>query len=159
MIGAKMRFKIWISKNNRAGVFKVWKADTRPVLDHLPLDYDDITIKTLEQIDVLWLKGRAIVRAFDVDHTISIYSGILRMAYLLAFQSNMNFILCIVAPLERRTKALQELLGRVFSLRDWAPLFERCTYISYYSVDEVVNQKRILHLTNSVLNENAEEAQ
>jgi hypothetical protein len=38
----------------------------------------------IERIDVLWLKGRSIKRAFEVEHTTSIYSGILRMADLLA---------------------------------------------------------------------------
>jgi hypothetical protein len=41
-----------------------------------------------EQIEVLWLKGRAIQRAFEVEHTTSIYSGILRMADLLTWRSN-----------------------------------------------------------------------
>ncbi len=56
----------------------------KSLLDRLPLNYDDVTLKTIEQIDVIWLRGRSIVRAFEVEHTTSIYSGILRMADLLA---------------------------------------------------------------------------
>jgi hypothetical protein len=37
------------------------------LLDSLPLNYDETTIRTIEQIDVLWLKGRAIQRAFEVE--------------------------------------------------------------------------------------------
>ena len=56
-----------------------------------------------------WLRGRAIVRAFEVEHTTSIYSGILRMADLLALQPNMNIKLHIVAPYTRRDKVFQEI--------------------------------------------------
>jgi hypothetical protein len=33
----------------------------------LPLNYDETTLRTIEQIDVLWLKRRSIVRAFVLD--------------------------------------------------------------------------------------------
>jgi predicted RNA-binding protein len=94
-IGARMGLKIWIPRNDRSAVFEEWDEDNRPVLDILPLNYDETTLKTIERIDVLWLKGRAIVRAFEVEHTTSIYSGILRMADLLALQPNMDIKLHI----------------------------------------------------------------
>jgi hypothetical protein len=56
------------------------------LLDLLPLNYDETTIRAIEQIDVIWLKRRAIVRAFEVEHTTAVYSGILRMADLPALQ-------------------------------------------------------------------------
>jgi predicted RNA-binding protein len=158
-IGAEMGMKIWIPRNDRTAVFTEWKSDNKPVLDNLPLNYDETTIKTIEQIDILWLRGRAIVRAFEVEHTTSIYSGILRMADLLALQPNMNIKLHIVAPAERRDKVFQELRRPVFSLLDEAPLSERCTYLSYDSVEELVKQKHLAHLSDSVLDEYAEEAE
>ena len=60
------------------------------LLDVLPLNYDETTLRTIEQIDVLWLKRRSIVRAFEIEHTTAVYSGILRMADLLALQPNMD---------------------------------------------------------------------
>ena len=41
-------------------------------------------------------------RAFEVEHTTAIYSGLLRMADLLALQLNMQIRLHLVAPEERR---------------------------------------------------------
>lgn len=101
----------------------------------------------------------SIVRAFEVEHTTSIYSGILRMADLLALQPNMNIKLHIVAPPERRDKVFQEIRRPVFSLLDVAPLSERCTYLSYESVQELSKQKHLSHLSDSVLDEYAEEAE
>ncbi len=158
-IGAKMGMKIWIPRNDRNAVSQEWNDDSKPILDSLPLNYDETTIKTIEQIDILWMRGRAIVRAFEVEHTTSIYSGILRMADLLALQPNMNIKLHIVAPIERRDKVFQELRRPVFSLLDEAPLSERCTYISYDSVSELSKQKHLVHLSDSVLDEYAEEAE
>ena len=73
-VGARMGMQIWIPRNNREAVLAEWKGDHAPLLDRLPLNYDDVTLRTIEQIDVLWLKGRAIKRAFEVEHTTSVYS-------------------------------------------------------------------------------------
>lgn len=158
-IGAQMGFKIWIPKADRGAVFKEWRKEDRPVLDMLPLNYDETTLRTIEQIDVLWLKGRSIVRAFEVEHTTSIYSGILRMADLLALQPNMDIKLHIVAPIERREKVFQELRRPVFSLLERGPLSESCTYLSYDSVRDLSREKHLTHLSDSVLEEYAEEAE
>lgn len=157
-IGDQMGLRIWIPRNDRTGVLAEWKNEHRPLLENLPLNYDETTIKTIEQIDVLWLRGRAIVRAFEVEHTTSIYSGILRMADLMALQPNMNIKLHIVAPNERRDKVFQEIQRPVFSLLEEGPLSERCTFLSYDSIIELANQKLLAHLSDSVLDEFAEDA-
>ena len=52
-------------------------GDAAKLLDVLPLNYEDQTLRTVEQIDVIWLHGRSIVRAFEVEHTTAVYSGLL----------------------------------------------------------------------------------
>ena len=99
------------------------------------------------------------MRAFEVEHTTSIYSGILRMADLLALQPNMDIKLHLVAPSSRRDKVFQELRRPVFSLLEKGPLSESCTYLSYEAVDELSKLKHLSHLSDSVLNEYAEEAE
>jgi predicted RNA-binding protein len=158
-IGSQMGMKIWIPRNDRGAVLTEWKDEDQALLDILPLNYDETTLKTIEQIDVLWLRRRSIVRAFEVEHTTSIYSGLLRMADLLALQPNMNIKLHIVAPLERRDKVFQEIRRPVFSLLEEAPLFDRCTYLSYDSLQELAKQKHLAHLSESVIDEYAEESE
>lgn len=157
-IGARMGMQIWIPRNDREAVLAEWKGDHAPPLDRLPLNYDDVTLRTIEQIDVLWLKGRAIKRAFEVEHTTSIYSGILRMADLLALQPNMDIRLHIVAPDARREKVFQELRRPVFSLLDRGPLSESCSLLSYESVRELAAHSHLSYLSDSVLEEYEEEA-
>jgi hypothetical protein len=158
-IGSRMGLKIWLPRNDRNAVLSEWKTDNDALVENLPLNYDETTIKTIEQIDVLWLRGRAIVRAFEVEHTTSIYSGILRMADLLALQPNMNIKLHIVAPYARRDKVFQEIQRPVFSLLDEAPLSQRCTFLSYDSIREIAELKHGAHLADSVLDDYAEEAE
>jgi hypothetical protein len=132
-LGEMMGFRIWLPRNDRAAVLQHWHASDGALLDTLPLNYDDTTLETIEQIDVLWLKGRAIQRAFEVEHSTAIYSGLLRMADLLALQPNMNISLHIVAPAERREKVLGEIRR----------LFFPCWSISHWLSDARSSHMRI----------------
>lgn len=158
-MGERMNLKIWVPRNDRQRVLDVWKPKTNCLLDSLPLNYDNATLKTIENIDVLWVRGRSIVRAFEVEHTTSIYSGILRMADLMALQPNLNISAHIVAPTERRAKVLEEISRPVFALLEKGPLSESCTFISYESVIELSKEKRLEYMTDSVLEEYTEYAE
>lgn len=158
-IGSRMGMQVWLPKADRSPVLSEWQGDHPPPLERLPLNYDEATLKTVEQIDVLWMKGRSIRRAFEIEHTTSVYSGILRMADLLALQPNMDIRLHIVAPPARREKVFQELRRPVFSLLERGPLSEYCTYLSYDSVRELSEQPHLAHLNESVLDEYEEGAE
>ncbi len=150
-IGEKMGFKIWLPRNDRNLVLQEWQPEGDILLNSLPLNYDIVTIKTIEQIDVLWLKRRSIVRAFEIEHTTSIYSGILRMADLLALQPNMDIKLHIVAPEERKDKVFSEIQRPVFSLLEKGALSQYCTYLSYDSIRELSQEKHLGNLSHTVL--------
>jgi hypothetical protein len=157
-IGAKMGMKIWIPKADRTAVLAEWKGTHPELLDTLPLNYDDVTLKTIHQIDVLWLKGRSIQRAFEVEHTTSIYSGLLRMADLMALQPNMDIRLHIVAPESRRDKVFEEILRPVFSLLENHPLSERCTLLVYDSVRELAHTPKLEYMSEKVIEQYEESA-
>jgi len=157
-IGEAMGFKVWLPAGDRSRVFEHWSPQPTVVLDRLPLNYDETTLDTIKRIDVLWLKGRAIRRAFEVEHTTAIYSGLLRMADLCALLPNINIPLHIVAPESRREKVFQEITRPVFSLLENSPLSERCTYLPYGSVDELSELDYLSHTTDSVLDEFVEYA-
>lgn len=157
-IGARMGMSIWVPRNDRAAVDRERKFRSEEMVDRLPLNYDETTLTTIQNIDILWLRGRSIARAFEVEHTTAVYSGILRMADLLALQPNMDIKLHIVAPQDKREKVFQEIRRPVFSLLDRGPLAERCTYISYDSLRELAEQPNLEHMRDSVLEEYAEDA-
>ena len=92
-------------------------------------------------------------RAFEVEQTTSIYSGLLRMADLLALQPNMEISLHIVAPDERREKVKTEILRPVFSLLESGPMSKRCSFIAYSRVDELVRMRHLTHTSDTILEE------
>ncbi len=155
-IGSLMGFQIWLPRADRARVLTKWKPEPGVLLENLPVVFDQDTMKTIEQIDVLWLKGRSIVRAFEVEHTTSVYSGILRMADLLAMQPNLRIRLHIVAPASRREKVFQEIRRPVFAHLEGGALSSICTYLSYDKVSELRGQQYLGQLSDKVL-ENCEE--
>ncbi len=71
---------------------------------------------------MLWLRNRRIVRAFEVEHTTAIYSGLLRMADLLAMQPQIQINLHIVAPDDKRERVMRHIKRPVFSLLEGGPL-------------------------------------
>jgi len=155
-IGEKMNYKIWIPRSDRQRVFNIWQNKTDCLLEILPLNYDDATLKTIENIDILWIKGRSIIRAFEVEHTTSIYSGILRMADLMALQPNLNIRAHIVAPFDRKEKVLLEISRPIFAFLENGPLSESCSFISYDSILELSQEKQLKHMSDSVLEEYSE---
>jgi hypothetical protein len=158
-MGQKMGFSVWIAPGDRSRIVSATKSKDLSLLEKLPLSYDETVIKTIAQIDVLWLRGRSIARAFEIEDTTAVYSGILRMADLLSLVPNMDINLHIVAPIERKDKVFAEIKRPVFSLLERGPLAGCCTYISYDSVRELHLLPHMSHLADSVFDEFAEEAE
>ena len=158
-IGSQMGFQIWLPRADRTRVLTKWKPASDVLLENLPVGFDRATMKTIEQIDVLWLKRTSIVRAFEVEHTTSVYSGILRMADLLAMQPNLKINLHIVAPASRREKVFQEIRRPVFALLEGGALSETCTYLSYDTVADLRGQQHLGRLSDKVLEDYEEKVQ
>jgi predicted RNA-binding protein len=135
-LGSDMGFSVWVARNDRNRSFDGHRFSELPAMKSgLPLQFDDATNRTIELIDVLWLDRNAYVAAFEIESTTSIYSGLLRMADLVAMQPNLNIPLFLVAPEERREKVLAEVNRPTFSRLD-PKLAEICRYISFDALRE-----------------------
>lgn len=151
-IGVIMGFHVWVPRSDRVRVLQHIPQELHEkFLDALPLNYDDMTLRTVEQIDVIWLKGRSMARAFEVEHTTAIYSGLLRMADLLALQPNMNIRLDIVAPDDKRDKVLREIRRPVFSLLNRGPLYDQCAFLSYDSVNLLIKAEHLSYMKDDII--------
>lgn len=137
-LGAALGLSVWVARNDRGRSFGTAKfVQTPNLLGSLPTQFDRATNRTIELIDVLWLDGRTIVAAFEIESTTSIYSGLLRMSDLTAMQPNINIRLFLVAPAERRAKVLQEINRPTFS-RFSPPLNEMCKFLSFEALGKAV---------------------
>ncbi len=130
-LGAEMGLKLWVARNDRN---RNWSGrvlgDLPGMLDELPTQFNEATNRTIELIDVLWIKGNSILAAFEVECTTAVYSGLLRMSDLLALQPNLDIKLFLVAPDDRRQKVAQEIQRPTFKVRE-KPLPELCGFLSF----------------------------
>jgi len=142
-IGEKLGMKIWLPRGDRSRILEIWQPRENSLLEELPLVFDDTTLKTIRNIDVLWIRRRSIIRAFEIEDKTSIYSGILRMADLLALQPMLDIKIHIVAPLRRREEVFEQITRPVFAVMEKGPLSECCSYVSYNSIYELAKEKRL----------------
>ena len=153
--GSEMGLDVWVARNDKG---RSWRAkafaDIPRLRKTLPQQFDSVTNRTIELIDVLWLRGNAIVAAFEVESTTSVYSGLLRMADLLALQPNLNIPLFIVAPEGRRTKVISEINRPTFSQLK-PPLVNVCRLMTFEKLQTMVKDTAevVQHLRPDVLQE------
>jgi len=139
-LGSDMGLDVWVARNDRSREANGRSFADLPRLRYsLPLQFDEATNRTVELIDVLWMRKNAIVAAFEIESTTSIYSGLLRMSDLIAMQPNLNIPLYIVAPDERREKVILEVNRPTFS-RLTPPMNQICRFISFSALRERVSQ-------------------
>lgn len=139
-LGNDMGLDVWVANNDRSQGVNGYKFTDLPHLKkELPLQFDAATTQIIKLIDVLWLKGNAIVAAFEIECTTSIYSGLLRMSDLISMQPNLKIPLYLVAPDERRGKVITEVNRPTFS-RLSPPMNQICRFISIPSLRERLSQ-------------------
>lgn len=87
----------------------------------------------IKNIDTVWKLGHSIKSAFEVEHSTSIYSGILRLSDLRSLTPNSTYPLFIVADRNRKNKVFEQLRRPTFS-NDFLALDKVVKFISYDNV-------------------------
>jgi len=127
-VGRQLGCQVWIAANDQR---RGWGGEqlgslSVPALPHLGLGPDSQRIVSM--IDVVWLTGvNQVAAAFEVEHTTSVYSGLLRMADLAALSPNLSFPLYVVAPASRLPRVRRELARPTFRA---LALDRRCRFFS-----------------------------
>jgi hypothetical protein len=128
--GNDMGLDVWVAKNDKGRKYNGQPFASIPRLKSaLPLQFDEATNRTIELIDVLWMKSNSIQAAFEIESTTSVFSGLLRLADLITMQPNLNIALFVVAPSERRSKVIGEVNRPTFA-RLSPPMSDLCLFIS-----------------------------
>ena len=157
-LGNDMGLDVWVARNDRGKSYNGKSfTELSRLTDALPVQFDDVTTRTIELIDVLWLEGNSIRAAFEIESTTSIYSGLLRMADLISMQPNLTIPLYLVAPNARRDKVKSEINRPTFS-RLKTPLIDVCRYIAFDELRENTSKASpyIRHLDPQFLDDFAE---
>jgi hypothetical protein len=70
---------VWVPVNDRNLAYRT-QPFSNCTLNRLPnFGFEENSRRIVQNIDVLWLKNRVIRKAFEIESTTSIYSGLLRL--------------------------------------------------------------------------------
>ena len=116
-LGLALGFQVWIASNDGARSYKEGRLSDG-CLDRLPAALSEAgAADAIRLIDVLWIEqGGDVATAFEVEHTTSIYSGIVRMLDLalgIDGAAARNFFL--VAPDDRESEVRAQFARPAFS--------------------------------------------
>jgi type II restriction enzyme len=98
--------------------------------------FNDVGTKSqqmIELIDVIWLKGKKIEAAFEVESTTSIFTGLLRMSDLALALDNSVFPLYIAVPEVRAADVTAQLSRLTFQRLG---LHVRCGFFTFENLIE-----------------------
>lgn len=115
-LGISLGYSVWVASNDRGRSYLDGRLGDR-CLDQLPKGVAD-GVDSVRLIDVVWITPDCtkVEAAFEVEHSTSIYSGIVRMLDLaLGTKVGENSTLFLVAPDNRRSEVEQQLCRPAFS--------------------------------------------
>jgi hypothetical protein len=132
---------IWVPINDK-NLAHQGQAFSDLTLGRLPnFGFDENTRRIVQNIDVLWLQGNVIRKAFEIESTTSIYSGLLRLNDLSLAQPNNQIELFIAAPERRKPRVFDQLTRPTFQ-----PLVHGCRFISFEEISKLIDRVAILNL-------------
>jgi len=130
-IGMHRGYDIWIPNNDRNKLD--WQLAEKFICKNdLPERYVRV-FEVIKQVDVLWLKrGSSELSAmFEVEHSTTIYSGLLRFNDLHLIEPNLKPKFSIVSDDLRRTLFLRQINRPTFKM---SGLSELCNFLEYKDV-------------------------
>jgi hypothetical protein len=121
---------VWIPPNDRNLSYDNQSFSSQ-ALARLPnFGFDENTRRIVQNIDALWLARNVIRKAFEIESTTQILSGLLRLNDLVLAQPNNQIELYIVAGSNRRERVQAQLLRPSFQ-----SLISRCEFLSFEAIE------------------------
>lgn len=132
-LGNKSMFDVWVPAADQSREFEGNR-------------FKDFVIKEFQEtldvpsyiknIDTVWKLGHSIKSAFEIEHSTSIYSGILRLSDLRTLTPNSNYPLFIIASRDRKNKVFEQLKRPTFS-NDYLSLDRAVKFLSYDTIRDI----------------------
>lgn len=122
---------VWVPPGDRSLSYQGQPFGTRTVPRLPHFGFDENTRRIVQNIDVLWLTRNVITKAFEIESSTVIYSGLLRMNDLVLSQPNNQIDLFIVASKSKRQKVFNQLIRPSFH-----PLIPQCGFCAFEEIDD-----------------------
>ena len=116
-LGRALGYQVWVASNDRGRSYEGGRL-AEGCLDILPATLEaSLAIDTIRLIDVLWLEpSGSVAAAFEVEHSTSLYSGIVRMLDLaLSAADGLAGRYFLVAPDRREAEARAQFARPAFT--------------------------------------------
>jgi hypothetical protein len=134
-IGRAEGCSVWVPPNDR-GLSYLGKPFSARTISRLPnFGFDENTRRIVQNIDVLWLSKNIIQKAFEVEASTTIYSGLLRLNDLVLAQPNSRIDLYIVASGSRRQKVFNQFIRPSFH-----SLLPKCEFFAFEGIEETLKR-------------------
>ena len=136
---------VWIPMSDR-GLSYNQQPFSAATIEKLPnFGFDENTRRVVANIDVLWLNKNIISKAFEIESTTSIYSGLLRLNDLALSQPNNRIDLYIAASESRRHAVYSQLTRPSFH-----PLISQCNFLGFSAIQEQFSRIQSMGLNSDV---------
>jgi len=131
-LGNRSHFDVWVPAADQGKEY-----DGNKFRDHVLKEfYETMDVPLyIKNIDTVWKLGHSIKSAFEIEHSTSIYSGILRLSDLRTLAPNSNYPLFIVAHRDRKNKVFEQLNRPTFS-NEYLGLDKVVKFLSYDLIRE-----------------------
>lgn len=132
--GEALGYKIWVGKKEQADFASGIVGEKKPLKSYVNADLARVEnvgdLKTIEMIDLLWVKGKNTIAAFEVESTTTMTSGLVRGSNLPA-----NVPKYLVIPEEREDQFNRKMKSPMFAERfeidKWKILYFDALRINY----------------------------
>jgi hypothetical protein len=132
-LGKKAGTKIWVPKSDQTKIGKEYQFDEFEPEFTAGID---VPAKYVENIDVVWKEEFRIDAAFEIEHSTSVYSGLLRFSDLKIIAPNSNYPLFIVSPAEKRNRILEQIKRPTFKMIGFD---KKVRFLPYEALEEIDN--------------------
>ena len=156
-LGHALDFQVWIPKGDQSRAYHGTRLAEFSRTDLPPLPFNEHAVRIIRNIDVIWLHDDMPTHLFEVEHTTSVYSGLLRMSDLITLIPALNIEMYICASTDRKPKVRAEVNRPTFARRT-VPLAERCRFIPFERLADFMDAQRdyLGHFNVSILDELSE---
>jgi hypothetical protein len=122
--------EVWIARNDRSTIERGQRLGDLSV-ERLPEGLPVEVRRTIQLIDVVWLKRNRYIAAFEVEASTPVFTGLQRMGDLMAAVPNMDIPLFVLAPEAKREKVFAEITRPLFRFGLEPPLEATCRFITF----------------------------
>jgi hypothetical protein len=151
-LGQESGSDIWLPRNDQNKSFEGNKFK-----DFLLEDFQEgVDVPTyVKNLDTVWKYGYQIKSVFEIEHSTSIYSGLLRMSDLKAITPNTVYPMFIVAPRDRKPNVFEQLERPTFKFFNMDKDVAFLSYDIIRELDDKFSGKN-LGFTEEILSKAAE---